>query len=75
MTKRTGTETRTTTIGEMVPAAAWPEIQRLIDAGQRSARDFLPVLIPHRAAMEAAGVVPEYCAYALEYACTRASGT
>jgi hypothetical protein len=57
-----------TTLGEMVPAAAWPELERLIATGRTTARDFLPMLLPHRAEMEANGVLPEYCAYAIEYA-------
>lgn len=59
---------RMITIGQMIPEAALPEIQALIEGGHVSASDFRPVLVKHRAEMEARGILPEYAAFALEYA-------
>lgn len=59
---------KTATLKEIVPEQAWPAIERLVQNGHRRAEDFLPTLEQWRDEMLRRGVLPEYAAYALEYA-------
>lgn len=61
--------TRRATIGEIIPAQAWPALEALIGAGKHTAKDFLPVLKLYKEEMLEKEVLPEYAAYVLEYAC------
>ncbi len=65
---------RTVTIGEMIPSAAMVRIEAMVHDGARRAGQFLPVLREYRAEMEGRGILPEYAAYALEYAVAKTRG-
>lgn len=58
---------KTRSLKDLLPDETIAAIVALANAGQRSARDFKPVLEPHRAELEKKGVLVEYLAYVLEH--------